>query len=377
MTDNADPDSFGQIDPPGQTGVGWQVACGLVILLGPLTGLIYLHYRPDWSGLAEPFVVSRADTLWILGAAALLALLALFWIINRQTRRRSDFHRHRAQQAESAVGRLLEEIRTTCGDAHVEHPSTQWLAGNDAQTAEINRIAREIASMADAIRRIDESASKSAERARHSATTAQEGAAAAQNAVAGMNDTRHRIQEAADRLKQLAQSTRQFNETAHLIRDVTEQASVLSLNASIRSGVAGHAEADAAAEEMRCLADRSARAAGDIAELVRAVQSDADGIIASLEGIADNAAGVAPAGDAGRALAEIESASRELREWMTQVVSGAADAVAHAQTVGEKIEQLRAAAGQSGANASRVVDDIEKLQAAAGRERSASGPPER
>lgn len=368
MSDNPAP------APPGQSGVGWQIACWVAVLLGASAGLFYFQYQFDWSGSAGAVSgISRAEILRILGALALLALLALFWIINRQTRRRSDFHFHRARQAESAVGRLLEAIRTACGEApgvgtgavdEAQNPIAQWQTGNAVQAGEINRAGREIASMADAIGRINESASAATERARHAAGAAGQGAAAVQNAIAGINDTRSRIQDAAERLKQLAESTRRFDETVNLFRDVTEQTGVLSLNASLRGGLAGEA---GAAEEMQRLADRAARGAGKIAELAQAMQRDADGVIAFLETTAGEAAaaGVALADEAGRALAEIESASQELLERMDLAASGAAGEAARAQTVGERMDKLKIAAQQAGANASRIAAGIEKLKAAA------------
>ena len=153
-----------------------------------------------------------------------------------------------------------------------------------------------------------------------------------------------RIQDAAERLKQIAQSARRFDETVNLIRDVTEQTGVLSLNASLR-GLAGEA---GAAEEMQRLADRAARGAGEIAELVEAIRSDSNSVLKSLEIAAGGAAaGVARATEAGRALAEIESASWELLGRIDLAVSGAAGESARAQTVGERMDKLKIAAQQA------------------------------
>ena len=364
--------------PPGQVGFIWRTACWVVVLLGASAGLFYFHYQFDWSESAGVVGgISRVVIFRALGAVALLALLALFWVINRQTRRKSDFHFHRARQAERVVGRLLAEIRIACGEApgvdtaagdeapnpeNPENPLDQWQTDNVVQGLEINRTGREIVAMADALGRIHESASAATECARNSAGAAKQGAAAVHNAIAGINDTHSRIQDAAERLKQIAQGARRFDETVNLIRDVTEQTGVLSLNASLR-GLAGEA---GAAEEMQRLADRAARGAGEIAELVEAIRSDSNSVIKSLEIAAGGAAaGVARATEAGRALAEIESASWELLGRIDLAVSGAAGESARAQTVGERMDKLKIAAQQAGANASGVAAGIEKLKAEA------------
>ena len=337
-----------------QPGNHWQIFWWVVLLVA-LIGLVYLHYRQDWNEPAGMFFgMGRVPILWIFGVAALLALLALFWSVNRQIRHRGDFYSHR-------TARLLDTIRAFCGVA----PIRQWQAGHDAQIAEIDRIAEAIRSLSDDLSRIDQPTSQCAERVRNSAATAKQGATAIQNAIAGINNTRNRIHASAEQLKQLAQSTRQFNETVGMIRDVTEQTSVLSINASLRGGMLG-AQASEAAEEMRRLADRTARAADTIEQQVRAMQSDADELVSSLQITAtDVAVGITPAEEAGRALGEIQSASRALLTLIEQAASKAAAGCARAQSVGENIGQLRTAVSQSGAQASQVADGIEKLKATA------------
>ena len=363
--------------PPGQASVIWKIVCWVAVLLGASAGLIYFQYQFDWSESAGVVAgISRVAIFRTLGAVvllALLALLALFWIINRQTRRRSDFHADRARRAESAVDRLLEEIRAACGKApgvdtgavdEVKNPIAQWQIDNALQAEEINRARREISAMADALGGINESASVATERAHHSAAAAGQGAAAVQNAIVAINDTCNRMQDATEQLKQLAQDTRRFDETINLIREVTEQTSVSSLNASLRGGLAGEA---GVAEEMQRLADRAARGAGEITELARAIQRDADGVVAFMGTTAGEVAatGEALADEVGRALAEIESASREFLERIDLAASGAAAEAARAQTVGARMDKLKIAAEQAGANASRVATGIEKLRAAA------------
>lgn len=371
---------------PDQSSIGWKITCWVVLLLGAAGAIVYFHRPPDWVGFAiGGVVISQTDVMWALGAAALLALLALFWIINQQTRRRSDARLRRARQAEYALARLLEEIKNACGDmsdddddgktsklpptasstedsdAHpAMHPMAEWQAGNHAYTDQISHAAQGIARLVDALGSVNQSALQATERARHSTETASQGAALVQNVMAAMNAIRSRIQDAADQLKRLAQSTRQFDASVHLVEDLTAQVGMLSLNASIRGGTCE------AAEEMQQLADRSARAAGIAAELVRIIQSDADGVTKALETTADKAAASTVAGDElVRVLAEIIKLSSELPEAMERTANAAAAEVAHARTVGEQIEQIKLAAEQSGAQASQVASGIEKLQSVA------------
>ena len=347
--------------PPIQSGIGRLITLWTVVLLGALLGMAYLHYQSDWSRVAGLVPgVGRVQVLWGLGGVALLALLALFWVINRQTRRRTDFHTHRAWHAIGTVSRLLQAIQVAYGESSGAGDGSS----HAKQADEISRAGREIAAMADVIGRINHSVSTAAGRAGDSAGAAKQGAAAVQKAVAGINDTHSRIQGAAERLRQLSRHARRFNETTNLIRDVTEQTSVLALNAAIR----GDSTVEpGTAEEMQRLADRAARGAGEIAELTRAIQSDAERVIASLETLAGEvvAGGTALADETAPVFTEIESAGREFREQMDRAAREAAGEFTRAQAMDEKMGILRTTAEQSGEHTSRVVAAIEKLKKAA------------
>ena len=359
----------------GQSALGWPAVFWIVLLLGALGGLVYLHYQPVPTGSVWLLLPadSRAEIMrhlpGILGALALLMLLGLLWGIRRRARRRYYDNFRRTRQAGYTAGGLLEELQAITGEAAGaadggDNPIAQWRAGNAAQTEELGHAAREISGVAAAIGRIGVSASKSTERARYSAEAAKKGAVAVHDTVASLSATRSRIQEAAEQLKQLGESLRRIDASVNLIRDTTEQTGVLSLNTALQAATAGEAGRGfaVAADEVRRLADHSARGAGEIAELARVIQSGAGSVIESMQATAEEvAAGATLADEVGRALTEIQNAGRDLLEMIDLSATVAAGEATRAQSLGEKMEQLKTAAEQSGTNVSRIMERIEKI----------------
>ena len=222
--------------------------------------------------------------------------------------------------------------------------------------------------MADTFGRIGESASKSTELASYSAETAKKGAAVVRDAITGLSATRSQIQDAAGQLKQCGESLQRIEAIVNLIRDATEQTSVLSINTALQAAVVGEAgrEFADAAEEVQRLSGHSARGTGKIAELTQIIESGTDSVSASMQATAGEvAAGVTLADEAGRALTEIQNAGRDLLKMIEQSVAVAASEATHAQAVGEKLSQLKTAAEQSGENVTRIIDGLKKSKAIA------------
>ena len=362
-----------------QSVLGWQAVCWIVALLGVLGGLVYLLYWPipfGWTWSLFP-ASNQAEIIrhlpGILGALSLLMLLGLIWSIHHGAQRSSYYHFRRARQTSYAIGGLLEELQALTGESGEaadggDNPIAQWQAGNTAQVEGISRVTQEISGMADTFGRIGESASKSTELASYSAETAKKGAAVVRDAITGLSATRSQIQDAAGQLKQCGESLQRIEAIVNLIRDATEQTSVLSINTALQAAVVGEAgrEFADAAEEVQRLSGHSARGTGKIAELTQIIESGTDSVSASMQATAGEvAAGVTLADEAGRALTEIQNAGRDLLKMIEQSVAVAAGEATHAQAVGEKLGQLKTAAEQSGENVTRIIDGLKKSKAIA------------
>ncbi len=203
------------------------------------------------------------------------------------------------------------------------------------QAAQITETTNRVVAMARSMEDMSKSAERSAEVAQGSVTTAKRGTLAVQDTIRGMDEMREQIQETAKRIKRLGESSQQIGEIVELINDIAEQTNILSLNAAIQAAMAGEAGRGFAvvADEVQRLAERSAEATKQIADLVKTIQADTNEAVASMEQATNGVVQATRLADAaGQALGEIESVSEQLS---SLIVSIARDAGRQSQTATE------------------------------------------
>ncbi len=194
------------------------------------------------------------------------------------------------------------------------------------QAAQITETTERMRDMARSMEDMSISAGQSAEVAKGSVDTAKRGAEAVRTTIKGMDEMREQIQETAKRIKRLGESSQQIGEIVELINDVAEQTNILSLNAAIQAAMAGEAGRGFAvvADEVQRLAERSAEATKQIADLVKTIQADTNEAVASMEqatkGVVE---GTRLADGAGRALTEIETVSERLSGLIVDIARNA------------------------------------------------------
>ncbi len=192
----------------------------------------------------------------------------------------------------------------------------------EKQAAEIRDAVSAVELMTKSIQEVDSSASQASQVATRTLQVTEQGAQAVQKSVAGMDGIREQIQETSKRIKRLGESSQEIGEIVDLISDITEQTNVLALNAAIQAASAGEAGRGFAvvAEEVQRLAERSAEATKQISLLVKTIQGDTQDAVAAMEkstqGVVE---GAQLADDAGRALQQIEQATRELTDFVNSI----------------------------------------------------------
>src|SRR4029078_5267326 len=133
---------------------------------------------------------------------------------------------------------------------------------------------------------------------------AEEGAVVVQRSIAGIARLRESMTQSAGVMREMGKRTGDISSIVDTINLIAERTNLLSLNASIeaaRAGDAGRGFA-VAAEEIRNLADRSAKATADIAAIIKALQEVAqDAVTATSDGlrVADDSNTLAESGAAG------------------------------------------------------------------------------
>jgi twitching motility protein PilJ len=251
--------------------------------------------------------------------------------------------------------------------------TTALLSQTEQQTEEIGTATESIVSMAQSMEQLSESADGSAEVANGSVELAKQGSEAVTLTITGMNNMRDKMQETGKRIKRLGESSQQIGEIVGLIDDIAEQTNILSLNASIQAAMAGEAGRGFAvvADEVQRLAERSAEATKQIADLVNNIQSDTNEAVSSMEDatreVVEN---TRLADEAGRALGEIETVSEELSTLITAMANTARQQSEEATGVSGTMVHIRELTTQASSTTTETAESVGRLSVLAGQLKS-------
>jgi methyl-accepting chemotaxis protein len=114
---------------------------------------------------------------------------------------------------------------------------------------------------------------------------AMEGTLVVADAIDGMDNISSRVQQAVDMVEQLGARSTDVQKMLSVIREVTEQTNLLSLNAAILAEQAGEFGKGFAvvADEMRALSDRTVASTKDIAGIVKTIQDETQGVVVAIK----------------------------------------------------------------------------------------------
>ncbi len=233
-----------------------------------------------------------------------------------------------------------------------------------SQAEELAVTVNSVQMMTASIKRVAESARESEEVARTASATALRGGEAVERTVAGIQEIRETVAESTRKVKRLAESSQQISQIVSVISQIASRTNLLALNASIEAARAGESGKGFAivADEVRQLADRSAKALKEIEHIVLQIQSETGSVMAAMEqGTQQVIAGTKLAEQAKRSLDDIIQVSNRIDALVRSITSDTIEQRETSKAVTEVMQSVEIQAQSTSQEAQKVSSSLENL----------------
>jgi methyl-accepting chemotaxis protein len=230
------------------------------------------------------------------------------------------------------------------------------------------------AAMAAAIEEISTSLSHTAESAGEARSIAESSRCTLDTAIdinraamSEMNDTAGAIRDSSEDVQKLARSSTAISGIVGVIKEIADQTNLLALNAAIEAARAGEQGRGFAvvADEVRKLAERTAKSTTEIGGLINATQGQIGQVVATMQTADERAVrSVGLAGQSEGALQGVASSSQETVRHMTDIAVALKEQDAAVRDIAANMERIARMTEENSAAARhnhQVADDLEQL----------------
>ena len=263
---------------------------------------------------------------------------------------------------------LMASVAKETSDAVSATSSTisQLARGAEDQASSMMVASSTISQMAEEIDRVAVAAREVAKYSMEARATVENGADAVGRATEKMGALVETTGISAQAVRDLGERSEQIGLIVDVITDIADQTNLLALNAAIEAARAGeHGKGFAVvAGEVRKLAEGSARAGSQIAQIIREIQRTINETVVLMENSTKEAGeGATVVGDTGRSLESIKSAVETIGA-ETNAISEATDSIADGSAkVVEIISSVASISEESSSGTQEVSASIEEQTA--------------
>jgi methyl-accepting chemotaxis protein len=265
---------------------------------------------------SDRLLIKNRVTLFVFGIIALLAVIFIASVLLIGITRV-------VTQLSAAVSQI-----TSSGN-EIQAASQQQAAGAREQSAAVSETSSAAKELSQSAEQVGESTKRVSEVATHS--------------LAGMSKIKDTMDETGKIITSLSEKSQKIGKITELIDDIADQTNLLAVNASIEAARAGEQGKGftVVADEIRKLADSTAKSTKDITALVEIIQHEMSNAIMSME------SSVTSVNEESKLAQESAERAKEISMSTNQQISGSKQIADAMGNIDEAMKQIAAGAQQT------------------------------
>lgn len=232
------------------------------------------------------------------------------------------------------------------------------------QSDSASGMAASIEEMTVSVNHIATRASEVGSHASNSGKEAEKGAEVILATVDRMNHIAETVRTSAEAITNLKTLGDTISSTVTVIKEVADQTNLLALNAAIEAARAGEQGRGFAvvADEVRKLAERTAKSTEEIATLLNRVQDGAINASRSMDdAVSAVSAGVDSAHSAGDAIQKIQNGARDMVGMVTEITDAVKEQSVASTHIAQEVERIAQMAEENSAESANTADGARQL----------------
>ena len=263
------------------------------------------------------------------------------------------------------ISQVLHTIQTTASSSkQISAGTEEMAAGAQEQSTQAEEVASAVEQMTKTIFETTRNAGSAAESAKKYGEIAKAGGNVVNQTINGMTRISDMVKNSAVMIRQLGDNSRQIGEIIQVIEDIADQTNLLALNAAIEAARAGEQGRGFAvvADEVRKLAERTAKATKEISAKIKKIQLDTNGAVDSMEkGTEEAEKGKNLADKAGESLIKIIDGADEVVNIITQVAAASEEQSSASEQISKNMETISNVTRQSSESIMQIAQAAEDL----------------